>query len=183
MSTATASTLPRNGFHVMSKPIGPICNLDCKYCFYLEKEKLYPDTKRWQMPREVLERYIEQYIAAQPLDEVHFAWQGGEPTLLGVDFFREVVALEQKHAGGKTIHNAVQTNGTLIDDEWAAFLAENKFLVGISIDGPREIAGRTSFARCAVEKPPFVPLVHCIGVRTASRSSRARSSPIPIASP
>jgi uncharacterized protein len=127
------------GFHIMTKPIGPICNLDCKYCFYLEKEKLYPGTRQWAMPPEVLERYIQQYIAAQPLDEVHFAWQGGEPTLLGVDFFRAVVALQQKHAAGKQIHNALQTNATLIDDGWGEFLAEHQFLVGVSIDGPGEL--------------------------------------------
>jgi len=127
------------GFHIMSKPIGPICNLDCKYCFYLEKENLYPGTKHWSMSPDVLERYIEQYIAAQPGDEVHFAWQGGEPTLLGVEFFRSVVALEERHADGKRIHNALQTNGTLIDDEWGEFLAEHRFLVGVSIDGPREL--------------------------------------------
>ena len=126
-------------FHIMTKPIGPICNLDCKYCFYLEKENLYPNTRHWAMAPEVLERYIEQYIAAQPIDEVHFAWQGGEPTLLGVDFFRSVIALEQKYASGKTIHNALQTNATLIDDEWGQFLAEHNFLVGVSIDGPQEL--------------------------------------------
>ena len=126
-------------FHVMTKPIGPVCNLDCTYCFYLEKEKLYPGTKDWAMPDEVLERYVREYIAAQPGEEAHFAWQGGEPTLLGVEFFRKVVALEQKHAGGKTIHNALQTNGTLIDDAWGEFLAKERFLVGISIDGPREM--------------------------------------------
>jgi uncharacterized protein len=131
--------VPAAGFHIMTKPVGPICNLDCKYCFYLEKENLYPGTRHWAMPADVLERYIEQYIAAQPGDEVHFAWQGGEPTLLGVDFFRVVVELEEKHAGGKSIHNALQTNGTLLDDEWGAFLAEHKFLVGVSIDGPREL--------------------------------------------
>src|SRR5689334_541622 len=84
-------------FHIMTKPIGPICNLDCKYCFYLEKEKLYPGTKKWKMSSEVLERYVREYIAAQPGDEVHFAWQGGEPTLLGVDFFRTVVELQQRY--------------------------------------------------------------------------------------
>jgi len=128
-----------SGFHIMTKPIGPVCNLDCTYCFYLEKERLYPGTKQWAMPTEVLERYVRQYIAAQPGDEVHFAWQGGEPTLLGVEFFRTVVELERKYAGGKTIHNALQTNGTLIDDAWGEFLAEERFLVGISIDGPREM--------------------------------------------
>lgn len=126
-------------FHVMTKPIGPICNLDCKYCFYLEKEKLYPGTKTWQMAPEVLERYIRDYIAAQPGDQVHFAWQGGEPTLLGIEFFRNVVELQQRYADGKTIANALQTNGVLIDDEWGEFLAENRFLVGVSIDGPREL--------------------------------------------
>ena len=127
------------GFHIMTKPIGPICNLDCKYCFYLEKENLYPNTRRWEMAPEVLERYIHQYIAAQKIDEVHFAWQGGEPTLLGVDFFRTVVTLQQKHAGGKAINNSLQTNATLIDDDWGRFLAEHKFLVGVSLDGPREL--------------------------------------------
>ncbi len=131
--------MANTGFHIMTKPIGPICNLDCKYCFYLEKESLYPKAGDWAMPAEVLEQYIRQYIAAQPLNEVHFAWQGGEPTLLGVDFFQTVVALQQKYAGGKTIHNALQTNATLIDDEWAQFLAEHGFLVGVSIDGPREL--------------------------------------------
>jgi len=131
--------MPGAAFHIMTKPIGPICNLDCKYCFYLEKENLYPNSRRWQMAPEVLERYIQQYIAAQAADEVHFAWQGGEPTLLGVDFFRSVVALQQKHAGGKAIHNALQTNATLIDDEWGQFLAEHRFLVGVSLDGPREL--------------------------------------------
>ena len=127
------------GFHIMTKPIGPICNLECKYCFYLEKESLYPTTSRWQMSPEVLERYIQQYIAAQPHNEVHFAWQGGEPTLLGVDFFRAVVALQARHANGKSIHNALQTNATLIDNQWASFFAEHSFLVGVSIDGPREL--------------------------------------------
>ena len=131
--------MPASGFHIMTKPIGPICNLDCKYCFYLEKENLYPNTRHWAMPSEVLERYIQQYIAAQPIDEVHFAWQGGEPTLLGVDFFRTVVAVQQRYASGKSIHNALQTNGTLIDDGWGEFLAEHKFLVGISIDGPQAL--------------------------------------------
>ena len=126
-------------FHIMTKPIGPICNLDCKYCFYLEKEKLYPGTKTWQMSAEVLEQYVRDYIAGQPGNEVHFAWQGGEPTLLGVEFFRTVVELQRRFADGKSIANALQTNGVLIDDEWGEFLAEHSFLVGVSIDGPREL--------------------------------------------
>ncbi len=127
------------GFHVLTKPIGPICNLDCKYCFYLEKQKLYPDEKQWRMSDDVLEEYIRQYIQSQPTDEIHFAWQGGEPTLLGVEFFQKAVNLQKKYAGGKTISNALQTNGTLLDDAWCQFLAQEKFLVGLSIDGPREL--------------------------------------------
>jgi uncharacterized protein len=125
-------------FHVMTKPIGPICNLDCKYCFYLEKEALYTDAK-WRMAPAVLESYIRDYIAAQPGEQVSFAWQGGEPTLLGLDFFRRVVELQQRHANGKTIENALQTNATLLDDDWGVFLQEHQFLVGVSIDGPQAL--------------------------------------------
>jgi uncharacterized protein len=127
------------GFHLLTKPVGPICNLDCKYCFYLEKEKLYPGENQWRMSDEILEEYVRQYIRSQPSPEIHFAWQGGEPTLLGVDFFRKAVALQNKFADGKIIFNAIQTNGTLLDDDWCEFLAANKFLVGLSIDGPAEL--------------------------------------------
>jgi len=131
--------MANSGFHIMTKPIGPVCNLDCKYCFYLEKENLYPNTRDWKMSPATLERYIRDYVAAQPSGSVQFAWQGGEPALLGVDFFRTVVELQHKHAAGKSVHNALQTNGTLIDDEWGEFLAQHNFLVGVSIDGPREL--------------------------------------------
>lgn len=124
----------------MTKPIGPICNLDCKYCFYLEKEHLYAAGERWKMPEDVLEEYIRQYIGHHAhLPEISFAWQGGEPTLLGVGFFEKAVALQSKYAAGKPVQNALQTNGVLLDDPWCAFLAANKFLVGLSIDGPREL--------------------------------------------
>lgn len=126
-------------FHIMTKPIGPICNLDCKYCFYLEKEKLFPSNENFKMRDEVLESYIRQYIENQQVPEISFAWQGGEPTLLGVEYFRKIVALQNKYAGGKKITNALQTNGTLLNEEWGAFLAENHFLVGLSIDGPPKL--------------------------------------------
>jgi len=126
-------------FHVMTKPIGSLCNLACSYCFYLETAHLYSGKRDWRMSSEVLETYIRDYIAAQPSPTVSFAWQGGEPTLLGVDFFRNVVALQQRYAGGKEIENALQTNGVLLDDEWGQFLAANHFLVGLSVDGPREL--------------------------------------------
>ena len=135
---------PLTAFHVMSKPIGPICNLDCRYCFYLEKEEMYVQEGRhprpsWQMSDEVLETYIRQYIQQQDAQEINFAWQGGEPTLLGVDFFRKAVAIQTKYAEGRTIHNALQTNATLLDDAWGGFLSENHFLVGVSIDGPADL--------------------------------------------
>jgi len=129
----------RTAFHVMAKPIGPLCNLDCKYCFYLEKEKLFPSNENYKMSDEVLEAYIRQYIEQQNVPEVTFAWQGGEPTLLGVDFFRKAVGLQKKYANGKRVTNAFQTNGTLLNDEWGSFLAENHFLVGVSIDGPPKL--------------------------------------------
>ena len=126
-------------FHVLTKPIGPICNLDCKYCFYLEKEKLYPGERKWAMSEEVLEAYVQQYIEGQDVPQVYFAWQGGEPTLLGVEFFQRVVELQRKYAGGKSISNALQTNGTLLDDRWCTFFKEHAFLIGLSIDGPAEV--------------------------------------------
>ena len=129
-------------FHIMTKPVGPICNMDCRYCFYLEKENLYPGKSNWKMPDDVLETYIRQYIEAQNAPGITFAWQGGEPTLLGVEYFQKIVELEKKYANGKRIENAFQTNGMLLDDRWGAFLSENKFLVGLSVDGPRELHDR-----------------------------------------
>jgi uncharacterized protein len=127
------------GFHVMAKPIGPICNLDCSYCYYLEKESLYPNTRQWKMPDDVLENFIRQFIQQQNRPEITFAWQGGEPTLLGVDFFQRVIDLQKKYAHGKKINNTLQTNGTLLDDAWCEFFTINDFLIGLSIDGPREL--------------------------------------------
>ena len=133
-------------FHVLAKPIGPICNLDCTYCFYLEKEKLFPEkltsssvTENFKMKYDVLESFIRQKIESQDLDTISFAWQGGEPTLLGVEYFKKIVQLQKKYSAGKKIENGFQTNGILLNDEWCEFLAENNFLVGISIDGPREL--------------------------------------------
>ncbi len=127
------------GFHVLAKPIGPVCNLDCIYCFYLHKENFFPKGEKFQMSDETLDNFIRQYIEAQEVPEINFAWQGGEPTLLGVKFFRKVIELQKKYApDNKTITNAFQTNGVLLDDEWCEFLKEHDFLVGLSLDGPRE---------------------------------------------
>ena len=150
------SCIQMKPFHIMAKPHGAICNLDCTYCYYLEKENLYAGSGRdFRMSSEVLETYICQYIQSQPAQRVSFAWQGGEPTLLGIPFFERVVELQKKHAGGKAVDNAFQTNGTLLDDAWGEFLARHNFLIGISIDGPEEIhdayrvdkGGKPTFAR------------------------------------
>lgn len=140
--TDAAAAVPR-AFHVMSKPTGAICNLDCEYCFFLAKEELYPGSG-FRMPPDVHEAYVSQLLRAhRGLDEVVMAFQGGEPTLMGIDFFRRTLELEGTHAApGQRVLNTLQTNATLIDDEWAAFLAEHGFLVGVSIDGPRELHDR-----------------------------------------
>jgi uncharacterized protein len=133
------STPESKNYHVMAKPIGPICNLDCTYCYYLEKERLFPKGENFRMSPEVLEEYVRQYIASQETPEVTFAWQGGEPTLLGLDYYRKVVELQSKHSGGRKINNTLQTNGTLLDDDWCHFFREHGFLIGLSIDGPKRL--------------------------------------------
>lgn len=128
-----------SAFHLMTKPRGAICNLDCKYCYFLSKERLYPDSK-FRMSETLLEAYTRQYIEAQRAPEITFAWQGGEPTLMGLDFFRQAVAYQQKYRKpGVRIVNSLQTNGVLLDDEWGAFFAANDFLIGVSIDGPQHL--------------------------------------------
>lgn len=126
-------------FSVMAKPIGPACNLRCKYCFYLEKDALFADGESYRMSDQVLETFIRKYIEAAPSNEVDFHWQGGEPTLMGVEFFRKAMQLQRRHANGKRITNTLQTNGTLLNDDWGRLLSEGRWLVGISLDGPRDI--------------------------------------------
>ena len=145
MTTTSANpvlTMPQapRSFHVMAKPTGAICNLDCEYCFFLSKEMLYPGS-RFRMAEDLLDTYVRQLIEGQPnAPEVIMAWQGGEPTMMGLDFFRLAVELQARYAKpGQPIRNTLQTNGTLLTDEWGEFLAQHGFLVGISIDGPREL--------------------------------------------
>lgn len=142
-------------FHIMIKPRGPICNLDCTYCYYLSKEKLYPGSN-FRMIDEVLESFTRQYIEAQRVPEVTFGWQGGEPLLMGIDFFRRAVELQQKYCRpGMHIINAFQTNGVLLNDEWCRFFHQHNFLIGLSVDGPQQVhdayrvdkAGQPSFDR------------------------------------
>jgi len=130
------------GIHVVAKPIGPLCNLNCEYCFYLEKKALFGPDEKYRMSEDVLAAFIVDYITSQPGPVVEFVWQGGEPTLLGIDFYRKVIELQKPFARAKTITNSLQTNGTLLTDEWCAFLKKHHFMVGISIDGPREIHDR-----------------------------------------
>ena len=130
------------GIHVVAKPIGPQCNLDCEYCFYLEKKAMFPEGESLRMSDQVLSRFITNYIKSQPTPVVEFVWQGGEPILLGIDFFRRVIELQQPFARHKTITNALQTNGTLLTDAWCEFLKQHHFMVGISLDGPQKIHDR-----------------------------------------
>ncbi len=140
-------------FHVMAKPTGAVCNLACTYCFFLDKELLYPGSP-FRMTDEMLDTYIRQLIDGHKTPEVTVAWQGGEPTLMGLDFFRRAIELQEHYRRpGMTFENTMQTNGTQLDDEWCEFLAENDYLVGLSIDGPRQLhdayrvnkAGRGTF--------------------------------------
>jgi uncharacterized protein len=130
-------------FQVFVKPIGPLCNLDCSYCYYLPKEALYPDGTNFQMPNEVLEKYIKQHIEASPGPVIKFSWHGGEPTLLGLDYFRKIVSFQRKYKPpNNSIFNGIQTNGTLLNEEWCHFFAREGFGVGLSLDGPKEIHDR-----------------------------------------
>ena len=123
--------------YIMLKPAGAHCNLACKYCYYLEKNKLYPTAQRHLMSDEMLEQFTREYIEAQTMNQVLFTWHGGEPLLRSIDFYRKALSLQQKYAGGRRIDNVIQTNGTLLTDEWCEFFAQNHWLVGISIDGPQ----------------------------------------------
>ena len=141
--------------YVMLKPVGAACNLACNYCYYLEKSNLYKHQPKRQMSEELLERFVKDYIEAQTMNEVVFTWHGGEPTLRPLSFYQKAVELQKKYAGGRIIHNSLQTNGTLLTDEWCRFLKANNWLVGISIDGPeafhdhyrRDSQGRPSWQK------------------------------------
>jgi uncharacterized protein len=127
------------GFHLLAKPTGAACNLGCKYCFFLSKKDLYPGSN-FRMSDELLEIYIRQYTEAQKIPQVTIAWQGGEPTLMGLEFFRRSIQYQQKHKRQKmTFQNTMQTNGILLDDEWCEFFHKNNFLIGLSLDGPRDL--------------------------------------------
>lgn len=128
--------------YVMAKPAGPLCNLACNYCYYLEKQNLYKQQQGKTMTDETLETFVRDYIAAQSTPSVLFTWHGGEPLMRPITFYRRVLELQRKYAAGRAIDNCIQTNGTLITPEWAQFFHDNQFLVGISIDGPQDMHDR-----------------------------------------
>ena len=141
-------------FNIMLKPAGSLCNLDCQYCYYLDKSEIYGGHEP-RMSEAMLETVVREYIQANDVPEVTFNWHGGEPLVLGLDFYKKALEFEHRYADGKIIHNTLQTNGTLITREWADFFRDNDFLIGISLDGPKDIhdryrkdkAGRPSFDR------------------------------------
>lgn len=151
--------------YVMAKPAGSLCNLACRYCYYTEKAKLYPNDPRHVMSDELLEAYVKQYIEMQTVPQVLFTWHGGETLMRPIAFYKRALELQRKYSGGRKIDNAIQTNGTLITDEWARFFKENNFLVGVSIDGPQEFHDEYRKARSG--KPSFLQVMR--GIRTLNR--------------
>lgn len=155
-----SANLRSQAFHMMLKPRGAICNLDCAYCFYLRKESLYPGAS-FRMSGELLESFTRQYIQAQNFPEITFAWQGGEPTLMGLDFFRKAVQFQHKYRQpGQTINNSLQTNAVLLNDEWCLFFKAHNFLIGVSLDGPQEL--HDAYRRDKGSQPTFERVMHGI---------------------
>ena len=139
--------------YIMLKPAGSLCNLRCKYCYYLEKSKLYDDNKNHVITDALLEKFIKEYIEAQTTPQVLFTWHGGETLMRPISFYRRALELQRYYARGRQIDNSIQTNGILLNDEWCRFFKENNFLVGVSIDGPQEF--HDEYRRTATGKPSF----------------------------
>ena len=150
-----------SAFNLMVKPAGSLCNLDCHYCYYLDKAEIYKG-RQPRMSEDMLEALTRQYIESNDVPEVTFNWHGGEPLVMGLDFYRKAVELQSKYAGEKIIHNTLQTNGTLITPEWADFFRENDFLIGISIDGPADIHDK--FRRDKGGQPTFDKVMHAVSL-------------------
>lgn len=146
--------------YIMLKPVGASCNLRCKYCYYLEKANLYKHTPTRVLSEEMLEQFTKEYIEAQTMSQVLFTWHGGETLMRPLSFFRKAVELQKKYAGGRRIDNTIQTNGTLLTDEWCEFLHENNWLVGVSIDGPQEF--HDEYRRTATGAPSWVKVMRGI---------------------
>ncbi len=149
-------------FYIMAKPVGASCNMACKYCYYLEKAKLYQNDPRHIMSDQLLERFVKEYIESQTMQDVLFTWHGGETLMRPLSFYEKVMRLERQYARGRHIDNAIQTNGTLIDDRWAEFFAENQWLVGVSIDGPQEF--HDEYRRTRSGGPSFQKVMRGISI-------------------
>ena len=159
LKTISPFTTP---LYLMAKPAGSRCNLACKYCYYLEKSNLYADNPQEVMSDELLEVFIRDYIAAQTMPQVLFTWHGGETLMRPLSFYKKVIELERKYANGRTIDNCIQTNGTLLTDEWCRFFKENNWLVGLSIDGPQEF--HDEYRRNRAGRPSFRQVMHGINL-------------------
>lgn len=148
--------------YVMTKPVGAVCNLACDYCYYLEKLNLYRDSSKYVMSDELLERFIREYINSQTMPQVLFTWHGGETLMRPLSFYKRVMELQRQYANGRTIDNCIQTNGTLLTDEWCEFFRANNWLVGISIDGPQEF--HDEYRKNRQGKPSFTKVMHGINL-------------------
>lgn len=148
--------------YVMLKPAGSLCNLRCKYCYYLEKDKLYKQCKNHVISDELLEKFIKEYIEAQTTPQVLFTWHGGETLMRPISFYKRALELQRIYGRGRQIDNCIQTNGTLLTDEWCQFFKDNNFLVGVSIDGPQEF--HDEYRRTATNKPTFVKVMNGINL-------------------
>lgn len=161
MPNSTISPFARP-YYIMAKPVGASCNMACKYCYYLEKAKLYKNDPRHIMSDQLLERFIKEYIESQTMPQVLFTWHGGETLMRPLSFYEKVMKLEKMYAGGRHIDNAIQTNGTLINDKWAEFFAENNWLVGVSVDGPQEF--HDEYRRTRTGGPSFLKVMNGINI-------------------
>lgn len=148
--------------YIMAKPAGSLCNLACHYCYYLEKAKLYQDTSKQIMSDELLEKFIKEYIESQTMPQVLFTWHGGETLMRPLDFYKKAIALQKKYGRGRIIDNCIQTNGTLLTDDWCRFFHDNHWLVGVSIDGPQEF--HDEYRKNKQGKPSFVKVMQGINL-------------------
>ncbi len=146
--------------YVMLKPVSAVCNLRCDYCYYLEKKGLYPEEKKYLMSEDLLEAFTRQYLQSQTMPDVLFTWHGGEALMRNIDFYKKALALQRKYAGGRNIDNCIQTNGTLLTDDWCRFFKDNNFLVGISIDGPQHC--HDHYRKTSDKRPTFLKVMRGI---------------------
>lgn len=161
--TSTTNFAPfAHPLYVMLKPIGSVCNLKCQYCYYLEKKDLYPQTKDFMLKEDLLETFIEQYLNSQTMNQVLFTWHGGETLMRHISFYKKALALQKKYGKGRQIDNSIQTNGTLLTDEWCRFFKENNFLVGVSVDGPQHC--HDVYRRTRDNRPSFVQVMKGISL-------------------